>query len=203
MRDIGFETVRIIENGSLIYNVSGVYLAIKRLFDIIGALLLSLFMLPLFVLICLFIRLIYGKPVLIGEERRGYRGNVFKMLRFRPLSKDGKCLIIKAGLDMLPALINVIKGDLSLVGPWPPTIFETLSYKPRHILRLSAKPGITGLWSVYRTDRGNIDETTKVDLKYIRERNLRFDLYIFLKTISMFIRPQKKLKDEKPRPYVP
>jgi lipopolysaccharide/colanic/teichoic acid biosynthesis glycosyltransferase len=150
-------------------------------------------------LICLFIRLIYGKPVLIGEERRGYRGNVFKMLRFRPISKNGKFDNEKAGLDMLPALINVIKGDLSLVGPWPPTIFETLSYKPRHILRLSAKPGITGLWRIYRTDRGNVDEMTKVDLKYIRERNLRFDLYIFLKTISMLIRPQKEHKNEKLR----
>lgn len=203
MRDIGFETVRIIESSSLIYNVSRIYLAGKRLFDIIGALLLILVFFPLFALICLLIRLIYGKPVLIGEERRGYRGNVFKMLRFRPISKNGKCIMIKAGLDMLPALINVIKGDLSLVGPWPPTIFETLSYKPRHILRLSAKPGITGLWRIYRTDRGNVDEMTKVDLKYIRERNLRFDLYIFLKTISMLIKRQKEHKNEKLRSYVP
>ncbi|MGI6085364.1 MAG: sugar transferase [Acetivibrionales bacterium] len=202
MRDLGFETTIFIEKGSVVYNVSGVYLATKRIFDIIGALFLSLFLLPLFAIICLYIRLIYGKPVLIGEERRGYRGNVFRMLRFRPLSKNGKSLI-KDGLDILPALINVIKGDLSLVGPWPPTIIETLNYKPRHILRFSAKPGITGLWRIYRTDRGNLDEMTRVDLKYIRERNLRFDLYIFLKTISMLIRSQKKLKDENLRLYVP
>lgn len=203
MRDIGFETVRIIENSSLIYNASGEYLAAKRLFDIIGALLLILFFLPLFAIIYLLIRLIHGKPVLIGEERRGYRGNVFIMYRFRPISKDSKCLTLKAGLDMLPALINVVKGDLSLVGPWPPTIFETLRYKPRHILRLSAKPGITGLWRIYRTERSNVDEMTKVDLKYIRERNFRFDLYIFLKTISMLIRPPKKHKNEKSRSSVP
>ena len=124
------------------------------------------------------------------------------MLRFRTLSNNGKSLI-KDRLDILPALINVIKGDLSLVGPWPPTIFEILSYKPRHILRFSAKPGITGLWRIYRTDRGNLDEMTRVDLKYIRERNLRFDIYIFLKTISMLIRSQKKLKDDNLRLYVP
>jgi lipopolysaccharide/colanic/teichoic acid biosynthesis glycosyltransferase len=191
MRDIGFETVRIIENSSLSYNVSGLYLAAKRLIDIIGALLLILLFLPIFSLAYLFTRIIYGKPVLIGEERRGYRGNVFKMFKFRPISADVKCLLIKAGLEMLPALINVIKGDLSLVGPWPPTIYETLSYKPRHIIRLSAKPGITGLWRICRTDLGNVDEMTKVDLKYIRERNLRFDLYILLKTISILIRQPK------------
>ncbi|MGI6669052.1 MAG: sugar transferase [Acetivibrionales bacterium] len=191
MRDIGFETVRILENRSLIYNVSGVYLAVKRLFDIIGALLLILLLFPLFALIYLFIRIVYGKPVLIGEERRGYRGNVFKMHKFRSITANGN-LIKNAGLDMLPALINVIKGDLSLVGPWPPTVFETLSYEPKHVLRLSAKPGITGLWRIYRTDRGNVDEMTKVDLKYIRERSIRVDLFIFLKTIFLIVRPSKK-----------
>lgn len=191
MRDIGFETNIIIENSSLIYNVSREYLAIKRLFDIISAVLLIVFFIPLLSVVYLYIRLIHGGPVFISEERKGYRGNVFKMIKFRSIPGDNESLIEKAGLERLPALINVIKGDLSLVGPWPPTIWETLSYKPRHILRLSAKPGITGLWRICKTDRDNVEEMTRVDLKYIRERNFQFDFYIVLKTISILFRSCK------------
>ena len=214
MRDIRSETISIIEKSTLVYNVSNGYLASKRTYDIIGALTLLLFFAPLFTVVIIFIRLVFRGPAFIFEERSGLRGNVFKMFKFRSSPVDGSKwlkhiqsekktadgfnwekddenlsfagkIIVKTGIEKLPALFNVIIGDLSLVGPRSPTIWETLNYKPMHILKFSAKPGITGLWRIYKVDRTDDEEMVKVDLKYIRERNFKSDISIMLKTISI------------------
>jgi lipopolysaccharide/colanic/teichoic acid biosynthesis glycosyltransferase len=91
--------------------------------------------------------------------------------------------IRKTSLDELPQLINVLKGDMSLVGPRPPIPYECNLYDIWHRRRLlSARPGITGLWQVMGRSRTTFDEMVRLDLKYLREWNLLLDLKILLMT---------------------
>jgi lipopolysaccharide/colanic/teichoic acid biosynthesis glycosyltransferase len=89
----------------------------------------------------------------------------------------------KTSLDELPQLINVLKGDMSLVGPRPPIPYECDLYDTWHRRRLrSFKPGITGLWQVMGRSRTTFDDMVRLDLKYINEWSLGLDLKILLKT---------------------
>lgn len=98
-------------------------------------------------------------------------------------------IIRKTSIDELPQLFNVLKGDMSLVGPRPPIPYEAENYKAWHLRRvLSAKPGITGLWQVEGRSRVTFDEMVRMDLRYIRDCSLGLDLKILLKTIKVVLR---------------
>jgi lipopolysaccharide/colanic/teichoic acid biosynthesis glycosyltransferase len=98
-------------------------------------------------------------------------------------------LIRKTSLDELPQLFNVLKGDMSLVGPRPPIPDEAVSYQSWHLRRiLSVKPGITGLWQVDGRSRVTFDDMVRMDLRYIRHSSLMLDLKIILKTVLVVIR---------------
>jgi lipopolysaccharide/colanic/teichoic acid biosynthesis glycosyltransferase len=88
----------------------------------------------------------------------------------------------KSSIDELPQLWNVLRGDMSIVGPRPPIPYEVEMYKPWHRKRLMAKPGLTGLWQVTARSSADFDEMVRMDIWYIEHQSLWLDLRILLKT---------------------
>ena len=97
-------------------------------------------------------------------------------------------LIRKTSIDELPQLINVLKGEMSLVGPRPPLPYEADNYQFWHLRRiLEAKPGITGLWQVEGRSRTTFDEMVRLDIRYIQNCSLLLDLKILIKTLKVVL----------------
>jgi exopolysaccharide biosynthesis polyprenyl glycosylphosphotransferase len=94
----------------------------------------------------------------------------------------------RTSLDELPQLINIIKGDMSLVGPRPPISYEIENYQPWHLERLKVIPGLTGLWQVAGRSRVSFDEMVHLDLHYINHWSLLLDLKIMLRTVPVVFR---------------
>lgn len=94
----------------------------------------------------------------------------------------------RTSLDELPQLWNVIRGEMSMVGPRPVPLYEVAEYEPRHMARLAATPGITGAWQVKCRGRGTVDEMTELDTEYIRHQSLWLDIKILLLTIPAVIK---------------
>ncbi len=193
-----------------------VALVVKRAFDIIVAG-LALIMGSAFLLaIALLIRLRDGSPVLFRQTRIGLHGRKFEMLKFRTMSIDAEerlgALMAKseidgaafkmtddprvtqagpflrrASLDELPQLWNVLRGDMSLVGPRPALPREVDTYDMWHRRRLSMKPGITGLWQVSARRSTNFDTWAQLDLSYIDRWSLWLDLKILARTLPAAI----------------
>jgi lipopolysaccharide/colanic/teichoic acid biosynthesis glycosyltransferase len=104
------------------------------------------------------------------------------------VTKVGK-IIRKLSIDELPQFYNVLKGEMSLVGPRPPLPYEVQKYEPWHLRRiLEAKPGITGLWQVDGRSRTTFNDMVRLDLRYIQNRSLWLDLAILVKTVRAVIR---------------
>ncbi len=91
-------------------------------------------------------------------------------------------------LDEVPQLFNVLRGDMSVVGPRPPIPYEVEVYEPRHRKRLDMKPGLTGLWQVSGRNRLPFEEMVKLDLFYIENWSLLFDVKIILRTVMVMLR---------------
>lgn len=194
------------------------YHSIKRFFDIIlagsGLIILS----PLMVLIAYKIRKEDNGPIIYRQVRIGKNGKRFEMYKFRSMVPNADQLlsnlkdqnevdgamfkmkhdpritqighfIRKHSLDELPQLLNVLKGDMSLVGPRPPLPSEVSQYTSYDKQRLYVKPGCTGLWQA--TERNNVgfDEMVRLDLQYIKKASLAYDFWIMLKTIEIIIKP--------------
>jgi len=97
--------------------------------------------------------------------------------------------IRKTSIDEFPQFFNVLKGEMSLVGPRPPIAYEAASYQPWHLRRiLAAKPGITGLWQVEGRSKVSFNDMVRMDLRYIRSRSLGLDIRILLKTVLVVLR---------------
>jgi len=124
----------------------------------------------------------YVKRFISGQADPASSGGAFKLTadpRITPLGR----ILRKSSLDEFPQFLNVLKGEMSLVGPRPPVIYEFLSYDQWHRRRLlEAKPGITGLWQVNGRSRTKFDEMVRLDLKYARTWSLWLDVKIILKT---------------------
>lgn len=204
----------IVEQRALFDNVSNFYLVIKRLVDICGAFLGIILFSPIFVITTILIKLSSPGKVFFIQDRNGYKGKVFKMYKFRSMVDNAELLIDnledknevsgpmfkmkddpritkigrfirKTSIDELPQLFNVLMGDMSIVGPRPPLPREIVKYESWHNLRLSVKPGLTGLWQVSGRNSVGFEEMVRLDLKYIRERSLKYDLKIILKTVPV------------------
>jgi lipopolysaccharide/colanic/teichoic acid biosynthesis glycosyltransferase len=113
-------------------------------------------------------------------------GQVYKLVHDSRVTHVGRWLR-KTSLDELPQLFNVLRGEMSLVGPRPPLPYEIEHYTPADLRRLGAKPGITGLWQVSGRSKTTFAEMVALDLDYIRTRSLRTDLAILLKTIPVVL----------------
>jgi sugar transferase (PEP-CTERM system associated) len=185
---------------------------IKRTFDVVAASLLLLLMLPVMSVVALMIAFETGFPVLYRQERVGQKGKPFTMIKFRSMStgaeRSGQAewaavndsrvtrvgrFVRQARLDELPQLINVLKGDMSLVGPRPerPAFVSMLSEQiPFYGVRHSVKPGITG-WAQVRYSYGaNIEQSMKkleYDLYYVKNHTIFLDLLILLETVRVVL----------------
>jgi exopolysaccharide biosynthesis polyprenyl glycosylphosphotransferase len=119
----------------------------------------------------------------------GEEGPLYKMKSDPRITKVGK-IIRKTSIDELPQFFNVLKGEMSLVGPRPPIPYEVEKYEPWHLRRiLEVKPGITGLWQVDGRSKTSFDDMVRLDLRYVQSWSLWLDIKILLKTIRAVIRP--------------
>ncbi|WP_233468165.1 sugar transferase [Zooshikella ganghwensis] len=173
----------------------------KRIFDIVITLLVFPFFIPLFVAIYLMVRCNLGKPVFFIQERPGLNEKPFKMFKFRTmldkydicsgellpddqrLTKLGRWLR-STSLDELPELYNVLKGEMSLVGPRP-LLMEYLGlYNKRQAYRHKVKPGITGLAQISGRNELSWEERFEFDYYYVTNQSLWFDFKILLLTFK-------------------
>jgi len=189
-------------------------LAIKKIMDIGVSLFLIICLSPVLIGISIMIKMTSEGPVVFKQARVGLRGRQFNLYKFRTMianaeklkkdlesenQMDGPVFKIKddpritsigkflrkTGLDELPQLFNIIKGEMSLIGPRPPLPSETVQYKRWQLRRLSVKPGLSCFWQI-KPDRNNIkfEKWMELDLAYIDNWSLRLDFTILLKTIK-------------------
>ena len=128
-----------------------------------------------------------------GEHEKINQGDeedpLYKIKDDPRVTKVGK-IIRKTSIDELPQFFNVLKGEMSLVGPRPPIPYEVEKYEPWHLRRiLEVKPGITGLWQVDGRSKTSFDDMVRLDLRYVQNWSLWLDVKILLKTIRAVIRP--------------
>lgn len=121
-----------------------------------------------------------------GANGSGKPAELVKLTNDKRVTRVGR-ILRKTSLDELPQLWNVLKGDMSLVGPRPVPLYEIAEYAPWHRERLQAIPGITGLWQIKGRGLVTIDEMARLDIEYIKRRSLWFDLKIMLLTLPAVI----------------
>lgn len=183
-----------------------------RLLDILGAGLGLLLLFPCLALIALLIRLDSPGPALFIQRRIGKDGREFPLFKFRSMYLDAEerleallgtneregpvfkmrtdpritragRLLRRCSLDEVPQLLNVLRGEMSLVGPRPALPREVALYTPTQRLRLSVTPGLTGLWQVSGRANLSFEESMELDFEYIRRQSFAFNLILIIRTI--------------------
>ena len=198
------------ERSNILYEV------IKRIIDIVASFTGLILLSPLILIVSMLIKLESKGEVIFKQKRVGLNGKEFYMYKFRSMvvnaeelkeqlesqnemsgpmfkikddpriTKVGK-FIRKTSIDELPQLINVIKGDMSLVGPRPSLPKEVKKFEQWMMERLEVKPGLTCIWQI--SGRNNIDfeDWMKLDIKYVRERSFKLDMKLILKTVLVLL----------------
>ena len=196
-----------------------IYRGSKRIFDFVASLFGLTILSPLFLIVAIAIKVEDPKgPVFYSQVRFGKKQSPFKMYKFRSMIVDADKhlkellsenevdgamfkmkedprvtkvghFIRKHSIDELPQLLNVLLGNMSLVGPRPPLPREVQEYTEYDKQRLEVKPGCTGLWQISGRNNVGFHEMVELDLKYINKRGFMFDLYIIFKTIGVFVMP--------------
>ena len=198
---------------------SALELATKRVIDVVGAIAGLVILAPLFAGIALAIIATDGRPVLYRQERVGLHGRRFKVVKFRSMVTDAEQkldalrehneikghafkmtadpritkvgrFLRRSSLDELPQLWNVVRGEMSLVGPRPPLPTEVDAYDAWHRRRLSMKPGVTGLWQIEGRHEPEFDQWVEKDLEYIDKWSFWLDLKIIARTVPAVITGQ-------------
>ena len=194
-------------------------LAIKKIMDLNISLIMIILLSPFLLAISILIKVSSPGPVIFKQKRVGLRGRLFSLYKFRTMVLDAELLkkklnsnnemdgpvfkikddprvtgigkfLRKTGLDELPQLFNILKGEMSLIGPRPPIPSETQQYERWQLRRLSVKPGLSCFWQI-KPDRNSIkfEKWMEMDLAYIDNWSLRLDFIILLKTIkTVFLR---------------
>ena len=187
------------------------YGTVKRILDIVLSLLGLVATFPLWLIIALAIKADSPGPVLFVQERVGRHGRRFQFIKFRSMHLDAELrlgqllerneadgpvfkirndprvtrvgrILRKTSLDELPQLINILKGEMSFVGPRPPLPSEVEQYEPQHLIRLNVRPGLTCLWVIRGRSDCNFDNWMAYDREYIARLSLLLDLSILLRT---------------------
>ncbi|MBC1558424.1 sugar transferase [Listeria booriae] len=196
-----------------------IYPVVKRGMDIFGASFGLLILLPVFIVLACIIKLSdFKAPIFFKQERLGKNGVRFMMYKFRTMVPNAEeklaellpfneiegamfkikhdpritkigSLLRKTSMDEFPQLFNVLKGDMSLVGPRPPLRREVAEYSVRDYKRLSVTPGCTGLWQVSGRNNVSFAEMVNLDLEYIQKTSFLFDVQILFKTVRVIIFP--------------
>ena len=206
---IAIDFSEVLAKESILYSIT------KRLIDIVGSLCGIILLSPLFLIVAILIKLEDPKgKVFFAQERNGIYPKTFKMYKFRSMvhnaeellkdlmdrneqtgpvfkinddpriTKVGK-FIRKTSIDELPQLFNVLKGDMSLVGPRPPIPHEVEQYNSYQMQRLAVKPGLTCIWQVSGRNNIGFDEWVEMDIEYIKTRNLWLDIKLIFKTVGV------------------
>jgi exopolysaccharide biosynthesis polyprenyl glycosylphosphotransferase len=190
--------------------------ALKRTVDLVGSAALLLVLSPVMLAAAITIRVRDGGPVLYRQERVGREGEPFTMLKFRTMRNgahkelkqiahlneaDGHFFKVrddprvtttgrflrKWSIDEFPQLWNVLRGDMSLVGPRPPLPEEVEKYEAWHLRRLRIRPGVTGVWQVSGRSDVPFDEAVRMDVFYIENWSLGYDLFVLAKTVRAIL----------------
>lgn len=192
---------------------SAAYIAAKRAVDVVVSATMLVLLAPLFLIMAVLIKLTDGGPIFFRQKRVGQHGVPFDFIKFRSMvvnaedlkgellkhNKHGSSITFKmcrdprvtwigrilrkTSLDELPQLWNVLKGEMTLVGPRPAVVAEVQKYSPHERRRLKCTPGLTCIWQV--SGRADLDfqQQVALDVRYIRERSIWLDLKLMLLTI--------------------
>lgn len=187
----------------------------KRILDLVILLAAMPVLLPILVVCAVAVRLDSPGPILFRQQRTGLHGVRFGMYKFRTMVANAEELkpslahlnimtppdfkiiddpritrvgkfLRKTSLDEVPQIVNVLRGEMSLVGPRP-TSFAASTYRLWHAERLEVTPGITGLWQVRGRNESTFDERLRLDVEYIAKRSILFDLRIMLETVGSVV----------------
>ncbi|WP_284701862.1 sugar transferase [Yinghuangia soli] len=175
----------------------------RRLFDLTTAALTLLLLGPAMLVIAVFIRTTMGGPVLFRQTRSGLRGREFRILKFRTMrhprypdepdqdriSRVGQ-ILRTTSMDELPQLINVLLGDMSVIGPRPTLPEQVAHYTPRQRGRLEVRPGLTGWAQVQGRNALSWPARIEYDLYYVRNHGFTLDVRILLRTVGVLLKPQ-------------
>lgn len=195
------------------------YRFVKRLIDIIGSLIGLILLSPLFLIVIVLMKKEEPKgPIFFSQTRVGKNEKKFKMFKFRSMCVDAEEKLVellkhnevdgamfkmkedprvtkvgkfirKTSIDELPQLWNVLKGEMSLVGPRPPLLREVEEYTEYDKQRLLVKPGCTGLWQVSGRNDVGFDDMVALDIQYIQRLSILNDVRIILKTVGIMVKP--------------
>jgi lipopolysaccharide/colanic/teichoic acid biosynthesis glycosyltransferase len=173
----------------------------KRLVDIVISLTALIILSPIFLLVAYKVRKNLGSPIFFYQERPGKNGKLFKMMKFRsmkdandangnPLPDEQRITpfgqkLRSTSLDEMPQLINVLKGDMSVVGPRPMLKEFVELYSPEQARRLEVRPGMTGLAQISGRNELDYEERFKCDVWYVDHHNVFVDFKIMFKTVSV------------------
>jgi exopolysaccharide biosynthesis polyprenyl glycosylphosphotransferase len=193
------------------YEKSKVYYALKRTIDIIGVAFGLIILSPVMVIAAVLIKLESSGPIIFSQKRVGLKGKTFDMYKFRSMVQDAENLldklkdknemsgpmfkikddpritkigkfIRKTSIDELPQLFNVLKGDMSLVGPRPNLPNEVAKFSSYHKQKLLAKPGLTCYWQVMGRNNIGFEQWMELDIKYMKERSIWLDFKLIFRT---------------------
>lgn len=176
----------------------------KRVFDLVIAVPAVVMLSPVMALVALLVRLKLGTPVLFHQRRPGLHGEIFIMHKFRTMvdARDASGAMLpdearltgfgrflrSTSLDELPELINVVRGEMSLVGPRPLLVQYLERYSPEQMRRHEVRPGITGLAQVYGRNALGWDDKFALDVRYVEQLSWRLDLALLGRTVAQIVR---------------
>ncbi|OBR89910.1 putative undecaprenyl-phosphate N-acetylgalactosaminyl 1-phosphate transferase [Clostridium ragsdalei P11] len=215
MNGLQIESTKIVVKSMEKYEKSADYHLLKRIIDIIFSFVGIIAFFPIMFVVAVAIKFDSKGPIIFSQARVGKNGKLFKMYKFRSMIHDAEQLldnlqhknemtgpifkikqdpritrvgrfIRKTSLDELPQLFNVIKGEMSLVGPRPNLPKEVAKFTCEQKIKLLAKPGLTCYWQVMGRSSIDFDEWMELDLKYIKDRSTFLDIKLIFKTLGVF-----------------
>lgn len=197
-----------------------IYEFFKRIFDVVSSTLLLIILSPVFLILIILVKLDSKGPVFFGHKRIGYKGETISVYKFRSMVQNAEevlrnftpeqkaefeknfkldddpritkigAFLRKTSLDELPQLINIIKGNMSVVGPRPIVQKEVAKYGKYADKLFSVKPGLTGFWQANGRSDTTYDERVQMDMYYIDNRSTLLDIKILFKTVIAVIRKE-------------
>ena len=174
---------------------------VKRIFDLLFAIIILIFLSPFLLIISFTILVLNGRPILFQQDRPGYMGKIFTLLKFRTMRKKTRELekeqdrlsslgrfLRKNSLDELPSLINIIKGEMSFIGPRPLLKKYLNLYSQRQSRRHNVKPGLSGLAQIKGRNLVDWDERLNYDVLYVDNQSFFLDLMILIQTLVITLK---------------
>ena len=190
-----------------------IQLAVKRSFDVIVSIFLLLVFLPVWIIVCALIKIDSRGPVFFLQNRPGLHREIFRVYKFRTMNPGSEKMVKgqevmkdderitsigkflrRSKMDEIPQLINVLKGDMSLVGPRPERVASLDDYTDDIAKRLDMLPGLTGLAQVSGNIYLSLDERYRLDVYYVEHFSLWMDIKILLRTVGVVLWGEEKYK---------